>query len=99
MKNFATGTVEGTGAAININTGFEIAYVRIINVDGNAEMEWNKSLAAGYAYKMNGGTNALITSGGVTARDDDDSSMGFTIGADADVNAAAETIIWMAFGE
>lgn len=98
MTLFNTGTVEGTGAAISVNVGFVPRYVKLINVDGDATMEWNESLADGEGFKdLPTGVMALMASGGVTPGDTDDTSLGFVIGTDSDVNGSAETIIWMAW--
>ena len=100
--HFASGTVEGTGAAINVQCGFTPAYVRVINIDGDAIMEWEENMTDGEAYKIvAAGTNAQIATGGITpyAGSAGANSKGFTIGADADVNASAETLHWIAMGK
>lgn len=97
----ATGTVEGTGSALNVQCGFQPTIVKVTNIDGDAEMEWTDQYADGTAYKtIADGTSALIATGGVTpyAGTAASDSEGFTIGADTDVNAAAETINWYAIG-
>lgn len=100
--HFATGTVEGTGSAINISCGFTPAYVQVINIDGDASMIWTADMTDGEAYKtVAAGTNAQIATGGVTpyTGSSGSASVGFTIGADTDVNASAETIMWAAWGK
>lgn len=97
----ARGTVEGTGAALNIQCGFTPAHVRVLNVDGLATMEWTSDFADGTALKtVTAGTMSLAGSNGITpyAGTAGGDSAGFTIGADADVNVSAETINWVAYG-
>lgn len=99
--HFKTGTVEGTGSAINMELGFTPSYVRLINVDGDASLEWMSTMADGEGYKtVAAGANAQITTGGITpyAGSEGSASVGFTIGADVDVNASGETIHWVAMG-
>lgn len=96
-----TGTVEGTGAAINIELGFKPTIVKIFNVDGLATLEWNDAMPAASGVKrVTAGTMTWITSNGVSLYDGvaRTTGSGFTIGADADVNASGETIYWEAFG-
>ena len=98
--HFAHGTVEGTGATINISCGFTPEYVRVINVDGDAAFDWTDDLADGEAYKsLTGGTNALMATLGITpyAGTVGGVGLGFSIGADTDVNVSAQTMIWVAF--
>lgn len=97
-----TGTVEGTGAAINISCGFRPAYVKILNIDGLAELEWTDSMpAAAGTKRVTAGTMSLIASGGISQFDGTiaDVGAGFTIGADADVNVSGETIHYLAIGK
>jgi len=99
--NTATGTVEGTGAAINISCGFTPVAVRIDNIDGDAILVWNDAMPDASGMKtIAAGTTAHITSAGVTAYAGSaaSASKGFTIGADTDVNVSAETICWTAWG-
>lgn len=100
-NTFRRGTVEGTAAAINVQLGFTPQAVQVINIDGDAMMWWTDDMTDGEAYKIvAAGTNAQIATGGVTpyAGTVGGNGAGFTIGADADVNATDETIIWMAWG-
>lgn len=100
--HFKTGTVEGTGAAINVVLGYTPSMVHVINIDGDAEYIWTADMTAGEAYKtIANGTTAQVASGGVTvyAGVSGTTGAGFTIGADTDVNVSAETIMWYAFGE
>lgn len=100
--HFATGTVEGTGSAINIECGFTPDFVRLINIDGDATLDWTSDMGDDEGYKfVAAGTNAQVGSGGITpyAGVQETGSKGFTIGTDADVNASAETIMWAAWGK
>lgn len=97
--NIKTGTVEGTGAAITINCGFVPLYIRIINIDGDATFEWVSGMPTVEAFKdLPTGVMAQMASGGITVNDYDDTSMGFSIGADTDVNVNGETLFYMALG-
>lgn len=98
MTLFNTGTVEGTGAALNVTVGFIPRYVKVINIDGDATMEWNSNLADGEGFKdLPTGVMALMASAGITPTDPNSSVLGFTLGADSDVNVSSETLIWMAW--
>lgn len=97
-----TGTVEGTGSAINISCGFTPKAVRIDNIDGDAILMWNDQMPDDSGMKtIAAGTTAHITSDGVTPYDGSSASAakGFTIGADSDINVSAETLCWTAWGE
>jgi hypothetical protein len=97
----AHGTVEGTGSAINIELGFTPAIVRVFNIDGDVNLFWNASMPAASGMKtVAAGTTAHITTNGIStyAGVEATTGLGFTIGADADVNASAETICWEAIG-
>lgn len=110
MKSFATGTVAGTGAAIAISVGWVPDYVKCVNIAdaGNLDptMEWFAPMGAGKGLKYlrvadNATTGNLshriVTTGGITAfAGSQTAAPGFTIGTDADLNAAGETIIWIA---
>ena len=98
----ATGTVEGTGSAINVSCGFTPKHITLINIDGDARLDWNDQYADGTGYKIiAAGTGALIGSNGITPYSGSSGSAakGFTIGTDSDVNASGETINWTAWGE
>ncbi|UWQ30256.1 hypothetical protein [Leisingera sp. M523] len=100
--HFATGTVEGTGSAINVELGFTPDYVRLINIDGDATLDWTSSMTNGEGYKtVAAGANAQVGTGGVTpyAGAEASAAAGFTIGTDADVNVSGETLMWVAWGK
>lgn len=105
-----TGTVEGTGAAINISCGFTPRYVKLVNIDDAGSLcptlEWFEGMAAASGIltlksvdsgSTGNASSALITSNGISAyAGSTTASLGFTIGADANVNASAETICYVA---
>lgn len=91
------GTVEGTGASINIACGFLPSWVDLFNIDGDCFLHWTKDMAAGTGYKViAAGTNALIDTLGITSATHSNGTVGFVIGADTDINVSAETICWKA---
>lgn len=100
--HYQSGTVEGTGAAINIELGFSPSYVRILNIDGIAVAEWIWGMADASAMKqVTAGTISHPTSNGISPYTGaaGQTPVGFTIGADADVNVSGETLFWVAWGE
>lgn len=111
MRQFKYGTVEGTGAAINVSLGFEPDYVKCFNIDDAGGLdpiiEWVNGMGAGTGMKYlktvdSGATgNAshdFLGSNGITAYAGTNAgdSAGFTIGADTDLNVSAETIVYIA---
>jgi len=106
MNRVYTGTVEGTGAAISVTTGFVPKYVRLFNVDGGCWLEWSEEMGAGKGMKIaDSGTAkcdiSYISSGCVTIKGSaaTDTILGFSIGTDSDINANGETICWVAFAD
>jgi hypothetical protein len=105
-----TGSVAGTGAAINVSCGFRPRYVKVFNPNDAGSlfptMEWFKGMAAASGFK----TKAVADSGATGNKSSDYvtangiseysgggvASEGFTIGADADINVNGETIFWLA---
>lgn len=112
MANIKIGTVEGTGAAINVSCGFTPVYVKLVNIDDAGglapTLEWFSGMGAGDALKtlkiVDSGTTAnassqIITSLGIdTYAGSASAAKGFTIGADTDVNVSGETILYLAIG-
>lgn len=100
--HFATGSVEGTGSAINVSLGFTPKYVKLYNYDdaGAAapSLEWFSGMSAGHGLKNTTDTQAKITTGGISeyAGAEASAGVGFTIGTDADINASGETIFYIA---
>lgn len=109
--NFAAGSVTGTGAALNVELGFEPSYVRVVNISNatTASLEWIEGMAAANAIKeieiVDSGTTALssinvVTTDGISryAGAISTAAKGFTIGADAHVNVSGNTLAYIAFG-
>lgn len=109
-ENVKTGTVEGTGSAINISLGFTPSYFKCWNEDDAgsifSSLEWWSTMPAASALKTGSITdNATttnkssekITSNGISAyAGSTTAAVGVTIGADADLNASGETIHYVA---
>ena len=111
--HFVTGSVEGTGAVINVELGFTPKTVRLINIDDadglDPVLDWNDQMADAsgllHLKTVDSGTTGnagldLITTGGITpyAGASGSASKGFTIGTNANVNASGETIVYEAWG-
>ena len=111
--HFQTGSVEGTGSAINVELGFLPSKVRLINIDdaGGLDpiLEWNDKMAAasGILFLKNvdsgmtgNASHDLITSDGISpyAGVTETAAKGFTIGANANINASGETIVYEVWG-
>lgn len=98
----AMGTVEGTGSAINIQTGFTPNYVELINEDDPTTLKWHQGMGAGHGLKLTDAPALTkITSDGISVYDGTSGgdSAGFTIGADSDVNVSGQTLYYLAFGD
>ncbi len=89
----ACGSVAGTGADLNVDSvGFKPRTVKLYNVTGLVTAEWTETMADDSAVKrVTAGDMTFVTSNGITPR-----SAGFAIGADTDINVAAEVIHWEA---
>jgi hypothetical protein len=101
MKQFITGTVTGTGSAINVQLGWKPDWVRAINYGDTAPtiMEWTSAMTDGHGIKtVTAGTTTKLSSNGITPYEGTEGgdSPGFTIGADADLNASGEAIVYIA---
>lgn len=93
------GTVTGTGAALNVQLGFQPKIIRIINETSGDELFWTFSMGADKGYKrVAAGTGAFISSGGITVYPGTsaDENEGFTLGTDSDINVNAEVLHYMA---
>lgn len=90
-----TGTVTGTGAAINISLGWKPDYVRVLNVtDGDTVDEWVNGMAAGTAITI-AAAAASRSSNGISQYDGTISEPpGFTIGSG--ISESAKTLAWVA---
>jgi len=95
--NIKTGTVTGTGAALNVSVGFSPDYVKVFNDTAGDSLEWLSNMTAGHAFKrVAAGTGTKITTGGVSLFTGSATQQaGFTIGVDA-VNTAAAVIRYIA---
>lgn len=94
QTRLATGTYLDTGtvAAYTFTLGFKPRYVRVINEDGDAIMEWVEGMADAEGMKLvTGGTLAKVSSNGITPTE-----VGFTLGLDTDVNATSEQVSFIA---
>jgi hypothetical protein len=81
MQLVKSGTVTGTGAALNISLGWVPDYICVINVtDGDEKDEWFSDMPAGHSIQTTTAV-AKITSNGFTAYEGTSSaSSGITLG-------------------
>lgn len=86
------GSLAGTGSAIKINTGFQPVKVELYNEDAPASAVKTDSMAGSNALKRITAGDATYATAVCTMETD-----GFTIGTDADLNTATETIHWIAY--
>lgn len=96
-----TGTVTGTGSAINVECGFVPKRVEIINETDPGFYVWTDTMADGEMQKTIGaGTTTFESSGGISAYTGavGSASKGFTIGTDADMNGSSDVIHYFALG-
>lgn len=101
VPSIVSGTVAGTGAALTINCGFVPDCVELINVTSatKEELKWVEGMAAASGLKTINASRSIVTEGGVSVVGGTEGStveQGFVIGADADINVAAETIFYRA---
>lgn len=101
MDGFATGTVTGTGASIDIDLGWIPARVELLNVTASdfCRIVWCSGLANAAGIKTLTSTSTKLSSLGVTplGAAATDTKKGFRIGADTDMNVVAEVIQWFAY--
>ena len=98
--HIVTGTLTGTGAAIDVQLGFVPQHVRIVNETKLSKLEWFNTMANASGIKtVTAGTISKITTGGVSpyAGAAGTAGAGFTIGTDANINAASDVIHYFAF--
>lgn len=87
------GSFPGTGADLSITwIGFRPTSVRLFNVTGNCKADWLETMADDSMQKTvdsgSGTTDiSFVTSNGVTPL-----ANGFSLGADGDLNVAAEIV-------
>lgn len=94
-------SVAATGAAMNVQLGFTPNEVYIFNRTTGASIRWLGSMPAAAGIKtVTAGTQTYITANGVTAYAGSNGadSAGFTLGADANVNASGNTLDIVALG-
>lgn len=101
-ENFC-GEITGTGAVIDVKCGFVPAKVEIYNITSSTKetLEWVRGMADASGIKTVAGTVArtVIATNGITPLNSKDGStgeMGFRIGADVDINVAAEKMLVIA---
>lgn len=91
-----TGSVVGTGASIEVQLDFQPRVIELYNVTGLVTAVWVEGMADASAIKrVTAGDMTVVTTLGVTPGIAA-SEFGFTIGADTDINVAAELIRWVA---
>ena len=95
MKNFATGTVTGTGAAINVPLGWTPDYIKVINItDGDRIDEWVAGMAAGTAVTTTAQVASTASNGLSLYTGNEAASKGFTIGSG--ISESGKTLGWVA---
>lgn len=101
LSNIVTGSVTGTGADIDITLGFIPSKVEVLNVTASdfCGMQWFSTLPDAYGIKRLTSTWTKITSLGITPLGGaaGATKLGFRIGADTDLNVAAEVMHWVAY--
>lgn len=95
-SQIAYGTVIGTGAALAVaddKVGFRPKFVRLINITDGSTADWNGDMPDAAMAKQKGAATSYVVADGITP-----SNTGFTLGADADLNAAGDVIHYLAIG-
>lgn len=93
-----TGALTGQGAAFDVTkVGFRPRMVKVWNTaaGGLVKLEWNDAMPEGSGFKQKNDAaaqNSFLTADGITPL-----ANGFTLGADADVNAAGEQLYYEAW--
>lgn len=87
-----TGAYTGTGSLVTVTVGYRPRRVELINAGDPCVAIHNDSMPDGSAY-LDDGTPAFVTSAAVTLTSD-----GFTVGTNAALNTAGETVYWSVFG-
>lgn len=91
------GSFPGTGAQLDVKkVGFRPKKVELYNVSGNCQAVWTESMPDAAMQKtVDSGTQqsdvAYVTSNGITPL-----AEGFRLGADSDLNVAAEIVHFVA---
>lgn len=88
------GAYIGTGSELDIETpGFEPVKVELYAADDESFLHYVEGMPAASGMKHKAGTTTFLSSDGVTLL-----AQGFKIGADADLNAAGETVYFLCEG-
>lgn len=99
--NVVTGKIvtADPAAAANIEIGFVPSVVMIFNSTNPSQHNWYKGMAAGYCeQQVTAGDKTIVTSGGISEYAGDAThAAGFTIGTDAVLNTAGDTLYYVAF--
>jgi len=94
--NHSLGVITGTGALISVTKiGFQPSVVKLYNVTGGSFAFWAEDMGAGAMLKQKAAVTTAVAAGGagITAL-----ANGFSLGADADLNAAADVIHFECWG-
>jgi hypothetical protein len=94
-----TGTITGTGAAMNFELGFTPVRVIVFNAGTAITLEWQDTMPEASGIKtLAAGTRSYVTTNGISryAGVAGSAAKGFTLGTDS-VNTAA-TLHYVAFG-
>lgn len=91
-------SVTGTGANIDIYTGFIPGRVNAVNIDSATgdNLTWLVGMPDASAIKIAGGVRSKIVANGITVLRDPVLGYGIRIGADAAVNIAGQKIVVVA---
>jgi hypothetical protein len=93
--NIVTGSVTGTGAAINVSIGFVPDYVEITNItDADQIDKWYTGMAAGTSIQINTAVATRATNGITLYAGDSTHACGFTIGSG--ISESAKVLCYLA---
>lgn len=95
------GSTTGTGAAINISTGFKPRYVLVSRVSATAannyQATYTSSMTSGYCILHTAGGLTWVTSACISPYSGSTTVVpGFTIGTNASINATGDTLYYQA---
>lgn len=93
--DFRSGSVTGTGSAINVSLGFKPNRVEVINVtDGTVVWLWTSAMPAGTAIKIDTAAATQASNGISVYNGDGSTPPGFTIGSAISTNG--KSLAWTA---
>lgn len=97
MRQFASGTIVGTGALVNVPIGWQPDAIELVNItDGNSVEKWFTGMAAGTSVKISGGTVAPVAANALSLLAGDTvTTKGFTVGTAS--NVAGKTYAYTAW--